>query len=340
MKKILLATLIAGAATVAQAQTSLYGTVDAFAGRTSGAGASTQVSAGGMSTSYIGIKSSEKLGNGMTANAVLEQFLRTDTAQRGRFNGDTDWARSAYVGISGKSGEIQVGRVTTPYFISTVAFNSFGDSFVFSPIVTQRYGVSNFNLAGGGTDSGWNNSVLVKTNAGPLALTGVYSAGAVDDAAGTKQTGKSVGAMFFQGPVGLTATWQDIEQGAGKPSMSSVIVGGSFAMKSAKLFAQYDQVKHSDAVTKEDKGYIVGASMPVGAGNTFMVSYAKKDHNFVGNKSAETATWAVGVQHAMSKRTDLYAAVRDTAYTNDGVNRTNAVWADTRVAGVGVRHRF
>ena len=37
--------------------------------------------------------------------------------------------------------------------------------------------VSNFNLAGGGTDTGWNNSVLVKTNAGPLALTGVYSAG-------------------------------------------------------------------------------------------------------------------------------------------------------------------
>jgi predicted porin len=60
----------------------------------------------------------------------------------------------------------------------------------------------------------------------------------------------------------------------------------------------------------------------------------------ISNKTSETASWAVGLSHALSKRTDLYAAVRDTSYTNDGVHRTNAAWADTRVTGVGVRHRF
>lgn len=341
MKKLLLAALLAGlTTTVATAQTSLYGLVDGYVGHTTGKTSATQVSAGGMTTSHIGIRSTEDLGGGIKATAVLEQFLRADTAQLGRFNGDATWARNAYVGLSSKVGEVQVGRVTTPYFISTIAFNALGDSSVFSPMFTQRFGANNFNLAAGGTDSGWNNSVLVKTNAGPLALTGVYSAGVQDDATGTKQAGKSVGAMFFRGPIGLTATWQDVEQGAGKPNMTSTIVGGSFDLKKAKLFAQYNRVENSDAVTKQDKGYSVGATMPLGKGNTVMASYARFDHDFVGNKSAETASWALGLTHAMSKRTDLYAAVRDTSYTNDGVNRTNTAWTDTRVTGVGVRHRF
>ena len=339
MKKLLLATLIAGMASAATAQTSMYGLADAFYGQTSGKNTTNKVDAGGMSTSYIGIRSSEKIGD-VTATAVLETFLRADTASQGRFNGDTFYARNAYVGLSNKMGEVQVGRVTTPYFVSTVAFNALGDSFVFSPIVTTRFGANNFNLAAGGTDSGWNNSVLVKTNVQGIALTGVYSAGIVDDSTGTKQAGKSVGAMYFKGPIGLTATWQEVDQGAGKPNMSSTIVGGSFDLKVAKLFAQHNTVKHSDSVTLEDKGYSVGATMPLSKANTVMVSYAKHDHHFVGNKSAETASWAVGVSHAMSKRTDVYAAVRDTNYTNDGTVRTVANWSDTRVAGVGVRHRF
>lgn len=339
MKKLLLATLIAGMASVASAQTSMYGLVDAYYGQTSGKNTVNKVDGGGMSTSYIGIRASEKVGD-MNATAVVETFLRADTASQGRFNGDAQYARNAYVGLSSKAGEIQVGRVTTPYFISTVAFNSFGDSFVFSPIVTTRVGATNFNLAGGGTDSGWNNSVLVKTNVQGISLTGVYSAGVSDDSEGTKQSGKSVGAMYFKGPMGLTATWQDVEQGAGRPNMSSTIVGGSYDLKVAKVFAQWDRVEHSDTITKEDKGYSVGATMPLGGNNTAMVSFARKDHAFTNNKTAETSTWAVGVSHAMSKRTDLYAAVRDTNYTNDGSARTNAAWTDHRVAGLGVRHRF
>lgn len=339
MKKLLLASLLAGFVGSAAAQTSLYGLADAYYGQTSAKTSTNQVSSGGMSTSYLGIKSVEQLGP-LQASAVLETFLRPDTAQQGRFNGDTFYARNAYVALGSKLGEVQVGRVTTPYFISTVAFNAFGDSFTFSPIVTQRFGSTNFNLAGGGVDTGWNNSVLAKTSMGGLTVTGVYSAGLVDDATGTKQAGKSVGAMFFRGPVGLTATWQNVEVAQGKPNMSSVILGGSYDLRVAKVFAQYDRVNKSDLVTKEDVGYTIGASMPLGSGNTVMASYAKHDHHFLNNKNGETASWALGLTHSLSKRTDVYAAVRDTNYTNDGVYRTNAAWADTRVSGVGIRHRF
>ena len=339
MKKLVLAAVLAGLTTVASAQTSIYGLVDGYVGHTTGSQSSTSVGAGGMTTSHIGIKSVEKVG-AVQASVVLETFLRPDTGAQGRFNGDTFYARNAYVSLASKLGEVQVGRVTTPYFISTIAFNALGDSFVFSPMVTQRFGASNFNLASGGVDTGWNNSVLAKTNMGGLSLTGVYSAGITNDNVDTKLAGKSVGAMFFKGPIGLTATWQDVEQGAGKPNMTSTILGGSMNVKVAKVFAQVTRVENSDAVTKQDKGWSVGATMPLGKANTFMASYARHDHTIVGNKEAETASWAVGLSHKLSNRTDVYAAVRDTNFTNDGVNRTNADWADTRVTGVGIRHRF
>lgn len=335
IKKVLATAIFTAFAGVAAAQTSLYGLVDGYVGHTSGK-SPTQVSSGGMTTSFIGIRSSEDLGGGVKANVVLEQFLRPDTAQPGRFNGDAQWARNAYVGLSNKNGEVQVGRVTTPYFISTIAFNALGDSFVFSPMVTQRFGAANFNLGGGGADTGWNNSILVKTTAGPIALTGVYSAGVGDDAHGTKQTGKSIGGMLFQGPVGFTATWQEVDAGPGRHNMTSFISGVSVDLKKAKLFAQWNRVENSDSLTKEDKGYSVGATMPMGKSNTVMASYSHFDHNFANGRSAETASWAVAVSHAMSKRTDLYAAVRDTSYTINGPTSSS----DQRVTGVGIRHRF
>ena len=146
--------------------------------------------------------------------------------------------------------------------------------------------------------------------------------------------------MLFQGPVGFTATWQEVDGGLGRHNMTSFISGVSLDVKKAKLFAQWNRVENSDLVTKEDKGYSIGATMPLGKGNTVMASYSHFDHNFVNRRSAETASWAIGISHAMSRRTDLYAAVKDTNYTNDGVNRTNAAWADNRVTGVGIRHRF
>lgn len=332
MKKILLTALIAGFSTASLAQVSMYGLADTYFGTTKNATSTTKIDSGGMSTSHIGFKATEKLGD-ITATAALETFLRPDTASTGRFNGDAFYARNAYVGLSSKAGEVQLGRVTTPMFISTVAFNSFGDSFTFSPIVTTRFGLSNFNLAAGGTDSGWNNSILARTNMGPVAITGVYSAGITDDTSGTTQSGKSIGAMMFQGPIGLTATWQEVEQGAGRPNMSATIVGASYAINNAKLFAQYNRVQNSDTATKEDQGYSVGASIKLSNVNTAMISYSKHEHTFMAAPQAETSSWAVGVQHSMSKRTDVYAAVRDTSYTHAG-------WTDTKVMGAGIRHRF
>ena len=334
MKKLLATAVLATMAATAQAQTSIYGLVDAYVGKNGG----TVVDAGGMSTSYIGIRSSEDLGKGLKATAVLEQFLRPDTAQQGRFNGDTNWARNAYVSLANKSGEVQVGRVTTPHFVSTILFNPFVDSFTFSPIVKNRFGTANFDLAGGGVDTGWNNSVLAKTSIGGLSLTGVYSAGITSDAANSAGSAHSLGAMYFAGPLALTAVMQDVKM-AGRADLKSQLFGASYDLKKVKGFVQLIKVENSDVRTREDSGYQYGVSVPMGAG-TAMASYSKTESTFVDNRTADQARWAVGYSHALSKRTDVYGALSKVNYTNDSVNRTDAAFADAKVYGVGVRHRF
>lgn len=133
-----------GFATIAHAQSSvsLYGLVDAFVGDThmpGSAGSAWQVSSGGMTTSYWGLSGSEDLGRGMKAVFTLESFFRVNSGQIGSFNGQSFFGRNAFVGLSGRFGEVTIGRNTAPLFVSTLLFNPFGNSFAFSPIVAHSY---------------------------------------------------------------------------------------------------------------------------------------------------------------------------------------------------------
>ena len=82
-------------APLATAQTSgvtLFGIVDVYAGRFTGAPtgvnaldkSATKVDAGGMSTSRFGIRGSESLGGGLNAVFELSGFIRNDTGAAGR----------------------------------------------------------------------------------------------------------------------------------------------------------------------------------------------------------------------------------------------------------------
>ncbi|HPU52780.1 MAG TPA: porin, partial [Burkholderiaceae bacterium] len=101
----------------AQAQTvvNLYGLADAFVGnvKTTVPGSSTSVNkvdAGGMTTSYWGFGGSEDLGGGLKAVFAFESFMRNDTGELGRFNGDPAFARNSFVGLEGGFGRVSLGR--------------------------------------------------------------------------------------------------------------------------------------------------------------------------------------------------------------------------------------
>jgi predicted porin len=334
------------AASAATAQSvQMVGLIDMTAGRLQNAGEPHvwRADSGGMTTSFLGIRGSDDLGGGLKARFALDHFLRADSGQPGRFNGDAFWARDAYVGLSGAFGTTVLGRNTTPLFVSTVLFNAFGDSFAFSPAVRQIFtpvaqpGSPMVPFFG---DSGWNNSLH-------------YASGDDDEdgfswnlignlGENAPGTGRNVGAnlMYANGPLEATLAWQRVRNGDGistgvpatPPGFSKQdtwFVAFSYDLQAVKLFSHAAMVRTRADQHRTTKLWGVGASLPLGPGK-LLAQYGSAEARLDGAEPSNR-TLTVGYDYFLSKRTDVYAV-----YMNDRVSGLNA---GNSLAG-GVRIRF
>ena len=178
MKKTILASAIAGlglafsSGVMAQAAPTvqLYGLIDAnVMNEKTGAGSALKVDSGGMSTSFWGVKGSEDLGGGLKAVFALEAFVSNDVGNAGRFPGDNFFARNAFLGLEGGFGKVTLGRNTTPYFVSTLLVNPFGDSFAFSPEILRTFAGRGYVIG----DTGWGNSIAYSGSFGGVGVNAI-----------------------------------------------------------------------------------------------------------------------------------------------------------------------
>jgi predicted porin len=331
--------LFAGAPGLAQAQSSVsaYGLIDMSVGQYEGIGAPPKVwraQSGNMTTSFLGFKGTEDLGGGLKGVFAIEHFLRADTGDAGRFNGDAFWARNAYVGLSGAFGTTKLGRNTTPLFVSTLIFNAVGDSFGFSPSIRQLFtpatGAGMLPFFG---DTGWNNSLAYSSpNFGGLSLNLMGNLG--EGAASA--TGRNMGAnvLYFGGPFAATVAAQQVKNGAfgapaGWKSQDTVQLGLSYDLSVVKLFGQYTMVKTKATLDTDTKIYGIGAAVPIGAGKALLqYGNAKAD---LGATEVVNKTLTVGYDYNLSKNTDVYAVIMN--------DKATALDAGTSVAA-GIRLRF
>lgn len=328
MNARILSRIAAAALTVmalgAQAQTqsniSIYGLLDLSVGRTQAPGgvATDGVDSGKMTTSYIGFKGTEDLGGGMSAVFAIEHFLRADTGAAGRFNGDTFWARNAYVGLaSNAAGTLTLGRNTTSLFVNTLLFNPFGDSFGFSPSI-RHYFTSGTTTG----DTAWSDSVkYASPRFGGASFTAHFAPGEND---GGRNMGLS--GLYFSGPLALSAAWQEVKKGAAVADTSTWQLGGSYDLKVVKLFAQYGQVDNDSSGNKY-KITELSAAAPVGTVGKAMLQWGQINPN----TGAKRTTVSIGYDHNLSKRTDVYGV-----YMSDKLSGVSA----GNNYSVGVRHRF
>lgn len=303
----------------AQSNVSMYGLLDLSVGRFQAPGAASvkAVESGKLTTSFLGLKGSEDLGDGLSAGFVLEHFLRADTGSVGRFDGDAFWARNAYVNLNGSFGGVQLGRVTTSLFINTLLFNAFSDSFGFSPSI-RHYFISGTTTG----DTGWNDSVrYTSPKFGGATFTAHVAAG---EGNGGRNSG--VSGLYFGGPLSLSATWQKAEKGATVADSSTWQLAGAYDFKVAKVFAQYGQVDN-DTTGNQYKITGLGAAIPVGVVGRALVQWGQIDPK----TGAKRTTVSVGYDYNLSRRTDLYGV-----YMSD---RLSGLAAGNNY-GVGVRHRF
>jgi len=316
---------IALAAGAAQAQSSvtLSGLLDVSAGQSKAAGSTSRVwgvDNGNMTTSWFGASGSEDLGGGLSALFTLQTFMRADTGASGRFGADTFWARNAFVGLASKDfGKVTLGRNTTPFFVTTLSFNPFGDSFGYSPSI--RHYFTSGTLTG---DSGWSDSVLYTSpNLGGATLQ-LFMAAAE---AGSNGRNHGVNLRWGAGAIDAAFSWQDVKKDGATAVADTKAwqAAASYDFGVAKAFGQYGKVDNKTTGNSYDITGL-GASVPVGNGKILAQWGQIKPET-----GPKRKTFSAGYDYFLSKRTDLYAVAMSDKITGQ---------SSGSAFSVGIRHRY
>ena len=338
MKKSLIALAVLAVSGVASAQSTvtLYGLLDVNLNSTkTGNLTQIKVDSGGIQTSRFGFKGSEDLGGGLKVNFKLESGFRMDTGAIPN-NGPTNstlFSRQSWVGVSGGFGEIQLGKMWTPFDdlqgLGAAAFNAN----IFTP-AAYVWQSNNYNDRPGNSIyyatpsfSGFSGAVMYSLGENKTTTT---SAGNV--------TSFRIG--YEGGPLAVGLGYQtEKANGAAANTTKFTQVNASYDLGVAKLLAAYGNVKDAAGVPKTNE-YQIGADFPVSSALTLSAGFAtSKDTGLtavapVGSEIKRNG-FALGALYALSKRTNLYAGLNNSKTTRAGV-------ADDKVNvyAIGMRHTF
>lgn len=347
MKKslIALAVLAASGAAMAQSSVTLYGIVDAYVGSlksgisTNTAAANinavsqTGVNSGGLNTNRWGLKGSEDLGGGLKANFQLEQGFAVDSGAGNGFTATTSnqFDRQAWVGLSGGFGEVKFGRTWTAYDLFRGAVNHTAN---LNTAVTGNV----FAAAGGDYTSNQGNQIQYATPvfSGVSAAVG-YSFGENKNGTGNVGFGStdtlSLHVKYGAGPLVVGYAYQSEEQLAGAEDTDYNFVGASYDFGVAKLVGGYNRTTR--AGDSKDSEYQLGVSAPFGP-TTVYFGYASAKTKVAGVTTEKASGYSLTASYALSKRTDVYAAVKSATEKNGA----GAKQGDFRQVALGLRHVF
>ncbi|WP_225782689.1 porin [Xenophilus sp. Marseille-Q4582] len=294
----------------------------------------TELRNSGLSSSRLGFRGVEDLGGGLTAGFWLESPLTNDDG-----GGLSAFSRRSTVSLAGGFGELRLGRDSTPTKLNDDQFDPFGATGIGASLIATAYSHSRVS-----------NSVQYFL---PRGLGGVYGnvmyafheRSRFDPLTAVQRDSKA--GQFFGGRIGFangpldvavaygqldgaTVTTDTINIGTDRTTKNKILsAGATYDFGVVKLFGQYSQNRTERSTLAADytngflvvdpktkvQGYLLGVSVPVGAG-LIRASYAhvKYDDNTVGTlwnpvEDRKANKFALGYQHNLSKRTALYATV-------------------------------
>ena len=338
--------LFCSAAAHAQAPGSvaIYGVLDEYAGHTSAQGARTAntLDSGGWQASRLGFRGREDLGGGLAANFVLEQGLSVDTGATA--DATRAFNRQAWLGLSGKLGEVRFGRQNTPQFFMCGNFDA---------MQCATYG-SILNNASSYTPRFDNTLHYLSPDFAGLKLQGGVS---LSEQATGSQKGQSAyiaAAEYQRGPLYLGANHVRQYSADTRFSARATFVGGNYEYGKGKVYVGWFQgTTPGAAVATNVPGraykiwslsgnYLIGGLYEVGA------LYGRANDTSSANHDASQV--AVIGRYLLSKRTMIYTVA--TKLRNDnGANfslgaaapitrNTPAPGGDVSGVQLGVRHLF
>ncbi|MQR00871.1 porin [Glaciimonas soli] len=231
MKKLILAaSILAGFAGVAQAQTSvtIYGIIDLGLNYTSNVDGLTrvQMASGDVQGSRLGFKGTEDLGNGLSAVFQLENGFSANTGTLGQ--GGRLFGRQAFVGLSSTTaGTITLGRQYDSIvdYIGPLTSNGNWSGYLFSHPLDNDNTDNSFRI----------NSSLKYTSANYSGFTfgGLYGFGGVAGSANTNNT-YSLGASYVNGPLAVAAGFMQLNNPGAPSNQASGSVGNDYNFVASK----------------------------------------------------------------------------------------------------------
>jgi predicted porin len=354
MKKTLIAMAVLAASGASMAQVTLYGVVGGqLQSQKTEATGSADVKADGFGNigaiggGRFGMRGTEDLGGGLSANFVLEATANTADGTTTSANSQL-FNRQSWAGVSGAFGAVRLGRSKTP-------FNETID--VSDPFETT--GLSAVGLDGAQTPSGRaNNSLFYATPnvLGGFVVKALYgkwdTTGATTSPSDITNTGLSVG--YSAGPLVVSLGFGDSETVTTTTAKTDgQALSASYDFGAAKLFAGYAKIKAegNTAVNSytEDDEFNIGVTVPMGA-VTLLAGLGRNSRTYVVNgvetgsavvSSNLTGTgdgndWVLGAYYNLSKRTVAYVKTGVTGkFDFDG-----GASRETTGSAIGIRHAF
>jgi predicted porin len=291
-KRVVVAAVASLIAVGAQAQTTgsvtLYGRIDLNVTRFSG-GEGWRMDQS--STSRFGLRGSEDLGGGLTAIFNVESRInpQNGTSESPRF-----WGREAWVGLRSNTwGSLRLGRTLSPS--QRVASN-------YDPHGTD--GIGSFGSSG--LLLGHSSNSFVRMDSGIYYVTpnlsgfSVFAAFAMDDTPGaTDERFHSIRLRYAAGPLDASLAIGELSQGNDVTSF-----GLAYDLGIVKPMLQ---LHSGERAGRKRASWLVGATAPLGKGE-LRAAYSKQDDKGATNPIDRTLL-AVGYDHGLSKRTQVYGTV-------------------------------
>jgi predicted porin len=360
MKKSLLALAVLGAfAGVAQAQTSvtIYGSFDAGVRYQSNqsAGANSKLTMGSNGTynsNRIGFKGVEDLGGGLNAHFTLEQGFNSGTGQLDTAtNTNKLFNRSAFVGLGGQWGSLDLGRQYTVAFKTVGAYDPFNYKF------TSIIPTSQSSIAAG---TRFDNDIQYTGTFGPITARAEWALG--EQAGGARNgSAQALGVTYANGPLSVGGAYTLRKPNVGANGASSTgtaatsgaptgtpgfqdnrdwTLGGAYTFGPARValgYARETQDLSSGSI--QQKNWWVGGSYDLTPALGLTAAYYDTSVNNIsgGNTSGKRQLFIIGSTYALSKRTNLYADI-DYARFKDGlinVGSTNSGFQGTVIGSGG-----
>lgn len=326
-RPLLIAAALASISCIASAQStvSVFGGVDLAVRRIQNGplGSANSLTSGSNSSSRLGFRGSEDLGNGLSAQFWLETDIAADTGRGGSASGDSFWNRRSILSlVSASVGELRIGRDYIPTHASACALDPFGcvglaqntvGRVAGSAVVSSGLGSVNPLVRG-------NNSIQLITPSGLGGFYGsIWISAAEGTTAGATENSKAAGGRvaYISGPWNAQAALYTIKNtpGAGSPEFKDVFFGASYDFGPAKLALSRRSFKY---LGENASLNVVALSGPVSNAGTYKVQVTSLDQG--GSvASNDAAMWSLGYVHDLSKRTAFYGTAMRVANKGSGV---------------------